>query len=76
MQNSGIGNAVNPLMSAAHKEVYSTPMVLLIGWRGAPGSKDEPQHAVQGRQTLAMLASMEVAAFELPRDDEGAQVGK
>ncbi|MGM0408337.1 MAG: phosphonopyruvate decarboxylase [Bacteroidota bacterium] len=60
MQNSGIGNAVNPLMSLADKEVYSIPMILLIGWRGEPGVKDEPQHIKQGRVSPALLDSMEI----------------
>ena len=37
MQNSGQGNAVNPLCSLADPDVYSIPMVLLVGWRGEPG---------------------------------------
>ena len=48
MQNSGQGNAVNPLCSLADPDVYSIPMVLLVGWRGEPGVKDEPQHVKQG----------------------------
>ena len=44
MQNSGLGNAINPLISIADKNVYSIPLILLIGWRGKPGEKDEPQH--------------------------------
>ena len=44
MQNSGLGNAVNPLVSLCDPEVYSVPMLLLIGWRGKTGIKDEPQH--------------------------------
>jgi len=44
MQNSGIGNAINPLLSLADAEVYSIPMMLMIGWRGEPGINDEPQH--------------------------------
>jgi phosphonopyruvate decarboxylase len=60
MQNSGIGNAVNPLLSLADKEVYSIPMILMIGWRGEPGVKDEPQHIKQGRVTQALLDSMEI----------------
>jgi len=60
MQNSGIGNAVNPLLSLADKEVYSIPMILLIGWRGEPGVKDEPQHIKQGRVTTALLERMEI----------------
>ena len=50
MQNSGLGNAINPLISIAHKNVYSIPMVLLIGY-GTPGEKDEPQHMVKGKIT-------------------------
>jgi len=60
MQNSGIGNAVNPLLSLADKEVYSIPMILLIGWRGEPQTKDEPQHVKQGRVTPKLLKSMEI----------------
>ena len=48
MQNAGIGNAVNPLISLVDQRVYKIPMLLLIGWRGEPGKKDEPQHKVQG----------------------------
>ena len=42
-QNSGLGNAINPLASIAHSKVYSIPMLILIGWRGSPGIKDEIQ---------------------------------
>lgn len=55
MQNSGLGNAVNPLLSLADREVYGIPMVLLIGWRGEPGVIDEPQHMKQGRVTKNLL---------------------
>lgn len=72
MQNSGLGNAINPILSAAHPEVYGCPMLLLIGWRGAPGVADESQHQVQGRQTLAMLATMEIPTYTLPCDHEAA----
>ncbi|MDR1058931.1 MAG: phosphonopyruvate decarboxylase, partial [Treponema sp.] len=51
MQNSGIGNAVNPLLSLADGEVYGIPLVLVIGWRGEPGVCDEPQHIKQGKVT-------------------------
>lgn len=49
MQNSGIGNTVNPVASLAHTDVYGIPMLFLVGWRGEPGKKDEPQHVFQGR---------------------------
>ena len=48
LQNSGLGNAINPLLSLADPQVYAVPMLLLIGWRGEPGQHDEPQHMVQG----------------------------
>ncbi len=60
MQNSGLGNATNPLLSLADPEVYSIPMLLMIGWRGEPGRHDEPQHVKQGRVTLALLDAMEI----------------
>ncbi|MCK5905965.1 MAG: phosphonopyruvate decarboxylase, partial [Flavobacteriales bacterium] len=44
MQNSGLGNAVNPILSIADEKVYGIPMILMVGWRGEPGYKDEPQH--------------------------------
>lgn len=69
MQNSGIGNAVNPLLSLADEKVYSIPMILLIGWRGEPGVKDEPQHVKQGEVTLSMLDSMGIPHNILPDDD-------
>ena len=61
MQNSGIGNAINPLLSLADKEVYSIPMLLIIGWRGEPGIKDEPQHIKQGKITTDLLDTIGVS---------------
>ena len=58
MQNSGIGNAINPLLSLADEAVYKIPMLLIIGWRGEPDIKDEPQHVTQGRLTLPLLETM------------------
>lgn len=54
-QNSGLGNIVNPLMSLAVPSVYSIPMLLLVGWRGEPGKRDEPQHMIQGQATPGIL---------------------
>jgi len=56
MQNSGEGNAVNPLASLADKDVYATPMILLIGWRGQGNSEpNHPQHWRQGEITTGLL---------------------
>lgn len=60
MQNSGLGNAINPLVSLADKDVYSIPMLLVIGWRGEPGDEDEPQHVKQGRVTQGQLALLDI----------------
>lgn len=60
MQNSGLGNAINPLLSLADGDVYSIPMLIVIGWRGEPGVHDEPQHKKQGRVMLPMLDAMEI----------------
>ena len=60
MQNSGLGNAINPLLSLADPDVYSIPLLMMIGWRGEPGVKDEPQHKKQGRVTATLLEAMEI----------------
>ena len=68
MQNSGEGNAVNPLMSLADPKVYSIPMLLIIGWRGEPGAHDEPQHVKQGEVTLKLLEAMDIE-YRILSDD-------
>ena len=60
MQNSGLSNALNPLISIAHKRVYSIPLVLIIGWRGSPRIKDEPQHNVKGEITEKILKLLNI----------------
>ena len=72
LQNSGLGNIVNPIMSLASNEVYGVPMIVLIGWRGQPGVKDEPQHVHQGRVTPTMLESMDVPYTVLSDEIEEA----
>ena len=70
LQNSGLGNTINPLLSLSDKEVYSIPLILLIGWRGEPGTKDEPQHIKQGRVTPSMLESMEIPYKLITKDSD------
>ena len=72
MQNSGQGNAVNPLCSLADPDVYSIPMVLLVGWRGEPGVKDEPQHVKQGKVTVSLFETLGIPTEILPDSDESA----
>lgn len=68
MQNSGLGNAINPLISLADSEVYSIPMIILIGWRGEPNTKDEPQHIKQGKIMQPMIESMKMPYETLTGD--------
>lgn len=70
MQNSGIGNAVNPLLSLADKKIYSIPILLIIGWRGEPRIKDEPQHMKQGRCTKELLEVLGIPYYILSAENE------
>lgn len=69
MQNSGIGNSLNPLASLVNKHVYAVPMLLLIGWRGQPGTGDWPQHKLQGEITLKLMDAMHIPYYILPDDN-------
>lgn len=68
MQNSGIGNMVNPVASLLNTKVYAIPIVFIIGWRGEPGIHDEPQHAYQGEVTLRLLEDMDIQTFVIGKD--------
>jgi len=60
MQNSGMGNALNPLASLTDQYVYAVPMVLLIGWRGDPSMNDHCQHKTQGEITPKILELLNI----------------
>ena len=70
MQNSGLGNIVNPLLSLADEKVYKIPMLFIIGYRGEPNVKDEPQHIKQGELTLPLLDTLGIKYFILNEDYE------
>ena len=63
MQNSGIGNAVNPICSLLNDKVYAIPVLFVIGWRGEPGVHDEPQHIFQGEITLKLLDCLDIKYY-------------
>ena len=67
MQNSGLGNAVNPLTSL--NQPFRIPALLVVTWRGEPGFKDEPQHALMGRITQDLLRVIEVPQGVFPQQD-------
>ena len=73
MQNSGEGKAVNPLTSLCDPDVYSIPLIMMIGWRGEPGKKDEPQHIKMGKVMLPLLETLEVPYEILPDEIEKAE---
>lgn len=71
MQNSGMGNALNPLASLADKNVYAVPMLLLIGWRGQAGTEpNHPQHSLQGEITPGLLDVLHIPYTVLTDDDD------
>lgn len=67
MQNSGLGNTINPLLSLTDSSVYGIPMILLVGWRGEPNIYDEPQHIKQGSITEDLLKSIQIPYFVLDK---------
>lgn len=71
MQNSGLGNAINPLASLVDENVYSIPMLLLIGWRGEGNSEpNHPQHQLQGEITTSLLEILNIPYSILQDDDK------
>ncbi len=72
LQNSGLGNTVNPLVSLADPKVYGIPVLLLVGWRSEPGVADEPQHIKQGAITNELLDTLGIAHDILPKDEQEA----
>lgn len=68
MQNSGIGNAVNPICSLLNDKVYAIPALFMIGWRGEPGVHDEPQHIFQGEITLKLLDCLNIRSFIIDKE--------
>jgi len=73
MQNSGLGNAINPITSLADPDVFGIPMILMIGWRGEPGFPDEPQHLKQGKITEGQLMLMGIPYLIL---DPGSNINE
>jgi phosphonopyruvate decarboxylase len=76
LQNSGLGNLINPYLSISSKSVYNFPVLLIIGWRGKPGIKDAPQHIHQGLVTKDILKLMKVKVFEINEKNYSERVIK
>lgn len=74
MQNSGEGNIINPVASLLNDKVYAIPVVFIVGWRGEPGTHDEPQHIYQGEVTLKLLENMGIETFVIAKDTSEDEV--
>lgn len=70
LQNSGLGNALNPLTSLTNSRVYPIPILLVIGWRGEEGVPDEPQHEVMGNITREFLDLLEIKYFVVDKNSD------
>ena len=66
LQNSGLGNIVNPVESLL--KIYKIPCIFVVGWRGEPGVHDEPQHIYQGASTLKLLEDLDVATMVIRKE--------
>ena len=68
MQNSGIGNIVNPLTSFSL--MYKIPVLLVVGWRGYGGPpNDAPEHWIMGVKSAEIFDLLEVP-YEVPEQDQ------
>lgn len=76
LQNSGIGNIINPVASLLNDQVYAIPCIFIVGWRGEPGVHDEPQHIFQGQVTLRLLEDMEIETYVLSPDTTETELRK
>ena len=74
LQNSGIGNIINPVASLLNDKVYSIPCIFIVGWRGEPGVKDEPQHIFQGEVTVKLLEDMDIAVCVIDKETTEEQL--
>lgn len=74
LQNSGLGNIVNPVVSLLNKKVYGIPCLFIVGWRGEPGVHDEPQHVFQGEITPDLLDILDIPAFVIDKTTTAEQV--
>lgn len=68
MQNSGIGNIINPVASLLNDKVYAIPCIFVVGWRGEPGIHDEPQHIYQGEVTVKLLEDMDITTYIIDKN--------
>lgn len=76
LQNSGEGNIVNPVASLLNEQVYAIPAIFVVGWRGEPGTKDEPQHIFQGEITISLLKEIGMKVFVISDETSTEELEK
>lgn len=76
MQNSGLGNIINPVASLMNDKVYGIPCIFIVGWRGEPGIHDEPQHVYQGEVTVKLLEDMDIKTFIITKETTEDEVAE
>lgn len=76
LQNSGIGNIINPLTSLLNEKIYKIPCVFVIGLRGQSGIKDEPQHAFMGQITTQILQDCGIYSFVVSKNTSENELKK
>lgn len=74
LQNSGVGNIINPVTSLLSDQVYGIPCLFVVGHRGEIGMPDEPQHAFMGQATAELLNAAGVPTFDISADTNTGQV--
>ncbi len=74
LQNSGIGNIINPVASLTNNLVYAIPQIFIIGYRGEPNVKDEPQHIFQGQITLKLLECIDISYFVITKETSSEEI--
>ena len=60
-QNSGLGNAINPLTSLALP--CKIPLLIMVSLRGDPELNDEPQHEIMGKVTNKILNDIGIKTY-------------
>ena len=74
MQNSGLGNAINPLTSLVGNDLFAIPMIVLVGWRGEPGKKDAIQHSKDGQMQLQLLETLGLSYTIIPSATKSLEI--
>lgn len=74
LQNSGIGNIINPVTSLVNKKIYDIPMIFIVGHRGENGENDEPQHLFCGLITEELIRTVGLHVMPVDANTRVAEI--